>query len=441
MASRCFGVSATGSGDGSNWNNMAAYANVNSVLTRAGSDVGYLSEGIMPSVDLFWATSGTNRIGIKKATAADHGPATGWADSIGDGPTIWNEGFVNNASYFDFDGARGGGPNVANPADPTTWQTGFGFEIHASDSANAHILNQLDQSVQVTNMTISHVAFTGPTGGGTDNGKPLGLRLPNCQDVLVDYCYFKDTSGPLWGWGKRLIFQRCFYDFFLSTGGNHAEIANFFGGTGIEELTWRWSWMNFTDGTGGLVGCDDGGLGDFRVYGNLFYAYNPGSKLAGGNGLITSISGRSLSGIKVYNNTFVNVGQGSNVAPVIGVLDTGGGNCQNNLFYNTTSFGNIGLLTTSHNHFASSGAGSGTNVTTSSGDPFRSLAGGDLRLLSNTTGGTNLGAPYNTDMFGNTRTTWTRGAIEFQASAAGGGRSQFQRRLITGSVGSVSGYR
>jgi hypothetical protein len=38
----------------------------------------------------------------------------------------------------------------------------------------------------------------------------------------------------------------------------------------------------------------------------------------------------------------------------------------------------------------------------------------DFRLSANSDAGTNLGAPYNTDMLGNPRTTWSRGALEYQ---------------------------
>jgi hypothetical protein len=163
-----------------------------------------------------------------------------------------------------------------------------------------------------------------------------------------------------------------------------------------------------------LIFADDGGFGGYHIYGNIFAPINGGS-LGGGNGLIGCVSGRDLSDLDIFNNTFIGW-----TAPMCGIFDaTVSGNARNNMFYNGTTYGDMAELGCTHNHYASAGAGIGTNATTSVGDPFVSWATGDFRLNANTTAGADLGAPYNVDMLGNTRTTWTRGALEFQSSPSG----------------------
>lgn len=104
---------------------------------------------------------------------------------------------------------------------------------------------------------------------------------------------------------------------------------------------------------------------------------------------------------------------------MIGIFSGGNdsGTAKNNLFYNGTSYGDYASLTLDSNHYVDAGASQGTNGTTATGDPFVDWVNADFGLNSNTTSGVNLGDPFNVDMFGNTRTTWTRGAIEFQSGA------------------------
>ena len=53
-----------------------------------------------------------------------------------------------------------------------------------------------------------------------------------------------------------------------------------------------------------------------------------------------------------------------------------------------------------------------------SGNPFVNDAGDNYQLKANTNAGVNLGSPYNVDPPGNARTTWTRGAFEYEGSGS-----------------------
>lgn len=157
---------------------------------------------------------------------------------------------------------------------------------------------------------------------------------------------------------------------------------------------------------------------DLKVYGCIFAATS-GTSLNGGNGLFGTWTNFNFANCKIYNNTFVSSSLrcgglfGGTIPPT-------GSEFKNNLIYNTAVdawSGDVGYtrLTRSHNWFASAPENPGeSNQQTSSGSPFVNIATEDFRLSANSDAGTNLGAPYNVDMLGNTRTTWSRGAYEYQ---------------------------
>jgi hypothetical protein len=92
------GPTATGNGDGSDWNNIKAI----STLTPSGwvrGNIYYLAKGSYGSANFETAESGSLSIAIKKATAADHGPNAGWLDPYGDEQAI-NTGMSVTTDYW-----------------------------------------------------------------------------------------------------------------------------------------------------------------------------------------------------------------------------------------------------------------------------------------------------------------------------------------------------
>jgi hypothetical protein len=150
------------------------------------------------------------------------------------------------------------------------------------------------------------------------------------------------------------------------------------------------------------------------VYGNVFYKPS-GVSWDVANGVIggwTGGGGEKMYNVWVYNNTFINVDQLS----LSNFPNTYGG-CQakNNLWYNCQAPGFSRFPAHDYNHFINSGGtqGEANGTSASSGNPFANYTGLDFTLTANTSPGTNLGAPYNVDPLGRTRSTWTRGAYEF----------------------------
>ena len=95
-------------------------------------------------------------------------------------------------------------------------------------------------------------------------------------------------------------------------------------------------------------------------------------------------------------------------------------NIYNNLYYLSVglSYGNVANHDYNENvnlqnQLSSLGSITEPDGATNSVNPFVDYVNYNFSLVSDTPPGMNLGPPYNVDMFGNTRTTWTRGAIEY----------------------------
>jgi hypothetical protein len=150
-------------------------------------------------------------------------------------------------------------------------------------------------------------------------------------------------------------------------------------------------------------------MNDSFIYGNIFVD-NTGC----GNGIISDSSAGNMSGCLIYNNTFIrNTGGGA----WFGHAYSGTGNVTyNNLVYNQN--GSRSLQTSDYNaYFSTTTPPTEANGQISAADPFIASTGGDYHLAENTDAGIDLGAPYNVDMDGITRTTWSRGAYEYSPEA------------------------
>jgi len=137
------------------------------------------------------------------------------------------------------------------------------------------------------------------------------------------------------------------------------------------------------------------------------------------NGVIggwTGGGGEDCYNMRVYHNTFINID-----VKVFFNAFTRAGNllAGNNLFYNCSGQIEYNYFSSDYSHYINSGGTNGeTNGTSAgSGDPFEDYVNRDFRVTANTTAGATLGAPYTTDMYGNTRTTLTRGAVEYSTGA------------------------
>lgn len=412
---------ASGSADGSDWAN--AYTSLPSSLTRG--DTYYIAAGSYSGYTYDDAASGTTLITIKKATVADHGTETGWDDSYGAAQAVFSGSLTFSTAYWLFDGQTGGGP--------ASWKTGHGFKIAVtgpSSGAGAYI--------DASDVTMRHFEVEGnggdDAGGGPNDSLWIGGDRFRCSYAYLwnsGRCHFFCNRG-----NTGVIIEYTWTGYHETHPDQHSEIASIHDDSlsnpsgDADDWTFRWCVFTHAEGTGGIMVVGD----NLQVYGCVFAPLD-GNSLGGGNGMIGTWSANVLTGAKIYNNTFINVDSRG-----IGLLDgNDSGEFKNNIFYNG-DVGNDGngitRLTHTHNYYISLGDGPVTEATqtTDTGDPFTDWASGDFSLTENTTAGTDLGSPYNVDMYGNTRSTWTRGAIEFGSGEPPEEDPPAPRRLIANKI-------
>lgn len=396
------GIGSCNSGGSGSWNTANACDQLPATLVRG--DTYYIADGSYSGKTFSTANSSTTLITIKKATVADHGTATGWLDTYGDGSATWTSQLAFTSSYWLFDGQTGGGP--------ASWTGPFGFV------ASGETTEMLFFENGTGNITVQHLEFSGT---GSYNGTQAGLRANSCTDCTLSYWYMHDIGFiPFFSGAINLIIE---YGYLKNwhDGANHSELCSCWdiGSSAIGTHTFRWNLFTDARSTGGIMWDNKTNhAAELRVYGNVFYKDPAVAMDNCCNGIIggwTGANSEDFFTAKVYNNTFINI-PGTEVLGVLPVR-SGSNEARNNLFYTVvTPGGSSGVWqTVTHNHFVSTST-VGTSTTTSSGNPFTNLTTFDFRLTGNTPSGTALASPYNVDMLGNTRTTWTRGAIEFAAS-------------------------
>lgn len=390
------GPSATGNGSGSDWSNLIDF----DTLSLVRGDTYYIRDsdpGNYAGKTFSTAQSGTTLITVKKATASDHGTDTGWTAAMGDGQALFS-GQVNfTTGYWVFDGMTGGGPN--------SWKTGLGIKV--SNTAATPVIR-----TEASNVTIRHCEVVG-NDGSAQGGGSVGndcFAFYGGNNITVSYCYAHDAGRTIFfGGSADTTIEYTYTGDLTSSSETHAETASIwnFWGTAINNWTFRYSVIGHAEGTGGII--YEGS--NLTIHGCVFF--REAGLWDNANGVVGTWTVSTLTGLKVYNCTFIDTDN----LRAFGLLDgNDSGEVKNCLFY-SLSIGDIAQLTHTHNHYVSMSAPSESNSSTASGDPFVDYANLDFALTANTPAGTDLGAPYNVDMFGRTRTTWTRGAVEYAAEA------------------------
>ena len=421
-ANKYLRAGATGSANGNDWTN--AYTTIAQLETGlARGDTGYVATGAYTGQIFNTAASGTTLITIKKATVADHGIATGWSDSFATGQATFSSSLQFQSPYWLIDGVTGGGPGA--------WSSGHGFKVTNTGDFPSIMFDN-------GNITIRHVEtvgqFSAGPKGGTGNDAVQYRGNNGGGPIVMSHCWFHDAGRCIFYHGVNGSTWTVEYSHsstHYSTGAQHSEVL---ADRSTAIFTFRWGMVTYETGTGGFIAANDtnGGQATVELYGNIFIDLGTlGAWGIENNGFISGFSsGVTMLNWRVYNNTFINF---PSLFDAFGNSGAASG-ClaRNNLFYNVPSL-NAGSFTTSFSHFINSPS-TGTNVTTGSGNPFQSIDPTNAnfgKLVSNTTAGTPLAAPYNTDMYGNTRTSWTRGAVEF---VTGGGGDTTPPSLLSSTI-------
>jgi hypothetical protein len=403
---------ASGSNNGSDWNN--AYT---SLPTTSASSTYYVAAGTYTS----WTISASG-VTIKKANAADNSGVAGWDASFAATNALVTSGIRVNAASCTINGVTGGGPG--------SWITGFGFKVKYP--ANQSDPNILIDSSNPSGTAISHCEVEGNRyNSDSDIGNQcIAGWHPN--NVTVSYCYLHDAGVAIivMRSDNLVVDYTCTgsYGPANAIGGNlqaHSEIMSLSqsGNDCSDNVTIRYNLFTHVADTGGIMWCGSA----CYIYGNVFYcASGDDSWGYGSNGVIGDHdSGNSNThNLLVYNNTFIDTGKSTGMA-LFGLYlgDYGGNGCmaRNNLMYGDWGAGFMDdLAEHSYNFYVKHtrnvpiGSQTVTNNLTLA-QTFTDAANLDFTLKTNSVAGTNLGSSYNVDMLGHTRTTWTRGALEFDS--------------------------
>jgi len=269
------------------------------------------------------------------------------------------------------------------------------------------------------------------------------------NDSLL-YSYIHDTAnGPAYlvGTTSNLVDHNWFLRDW-STDTCHSEFGiKSDGTTGTSNLTIRFNYFENLWSTA-MIATPEGGPAEtnanLAIYGNLFFC-NPNERTMGsgqvqncpgGDGFILLFND-TFTNLKIFNNIFDNANNFGSGAP--GSVDVGDGVSttvngalfQNNIFSNTTSTASSGFLCNSgascsgvtysyQSYFCGLAKWSGdtdSNAQVSSSCPYVNPAVDNYRLTFDTASWTALGAPYNVDLLGNTRTS-SRGAFQYSGTPA-----------------------
>ncbi|HUS87889.1 MAG TPA: hypothetical protein VMW91_00730 [Desulfosporosinus sp.] len=427
---------ANGNNSGSDWTN--AYTSLPSTLIRG--DTYYIADGNYGPYTFNDAHSGSTYIYIKKATTSDHGTETGWSAGYGDGVAEFATSSAYNTltfskGYYELDGQVGGGPG--------SWKTGHGFKISNSSSTASYnyVRCVFFNSVDADYVTIKHADIE-LRGRLLDKADDNIYDNTGASNVTISYCYVHNGSRVhvLTGYGDDWTFE---YNYFYKNSSNAAVHGESFAPRDNDGFIVRYNMFVDCYGSGVIYLKDNDPTWTFdrwEVYGNIFYhtpAFSEGACAAG----VFGMGGRgntAVTNLKFYNNSISGINYVDSPEPTnsgVQILgdDSYGNEVYNNVWYNSainTSSGFVNV-TRDYNFFYdthqynSSGtdnaevlAGGEDHSQLGTADPFTDWENGDFSLTLTTNAannGANLGAPYNTDMNGNTRGAdgyWDMGALE-----------------------------
>ncbi len=421
-ANYCVGPSATGSGSGADWNNLKAWSG-----TPARGDTWYLVAGNYSSKIFSVSASGTTLITIIKATASNYTNVTaaGWSSSMAN-QAVFSAPITFTTSYWVFDGITGG---------MTTNTTAYGFSIAQSQYASQF------GSSSIQNITCSHIyalAISGDPGSGGkyafgDIGSTAGSsNITFSYNLLDGWQVFFFCSGP----GGQSSHVNWVIDHNIcvnQTSYSDAHGCSVDADYGMTSPVISFNIFRHYAAPDSCATCtieaNNGDISGAEVYGNVFDGCVNCNEVIGGTS-----AGRFGTSV-IYNNTFYSCTSSAN-PPWFGAGTLGGsGNiAYNNLIVNMQ--GNVGAgVTDDYNaYYSTTSIPSETHGQISSGNPFNNEPGWDYTLKANTSPGVALSAPYSVNMFGNTRTTWTRGAFEYGATSTNALISVSPSTLNFGSV-------
>ena len=422
----CYYVSPSGTGtkSGADWSNTMAWSSIN--FTRGVTY--YLADGTYSRKALNTPVSGTQNISIVKAVGqagqTGHGSDTGWNYSTMGAGQANIDGFDLNSSYWVIDGQKGSGFSVMPPDD-----NGADYGIYFTNKGAVITYSTNGDGLHLTNITVKHVYAAADTNSPSSAGDGYffgiynqGYSNTSVSNLDIAYSYF-------YGWGQVLCldgkqtWNNVTWEYNIHEQMYSSQVYDKHGNpinmrwAPVNNLVVRYSLFYGTYGDGGIsetVSANNSAISNSFIYGNVFDQNWSGDPIIGSNGHTTP----GITNTVVYNNTFLNsaLGKPAN-QPGGGLYGTtygGTGNIfENNLAYSANA--SVGVTSDYNEYVFTTNSPSETHGKVVSADisPFVNWSAKNYALNASTPAGVNLGAPYNVDALGHTRTTWSRGAFEF----------------------------
>lgn len=400
MANKYVRAGAAGTGSGDDWTN--AYTSLPSSLTRGNTY--YIADGSYSGYTFDDALSGTSVITVKKATSSDHGTETGWNSAYGDGQADFNGQFLIQTGYLEIDGVTRSGD----------WWSDYGIKVTDSTPGTFGPI-RFSSGSAISNVTLKYLDMQGAGlasvagGSGSVYIKSSGA----ISDVLVQACKTANLwPDPFVLQATNATIELCAIDRNYSTEALHGQtIADH----GSNNSVFRFSLVYDPVGTAVYTVIGNGQTMDgLKIYGNVIYAPSQRAFPDGISKFVAVITTATVSNAAVHHNTLVNIGWNASISH----QDNTGSNrvAYNNLWVNCgdTSHEN---WTVDYSHYTDTVHDAEANDEEGVSDPLVDGSEGDVRLIENTAAGNTLASPYDTDLTGRTRSTWSRGALEFNAMA------------------------
>lgn len=441
---------ASGSSNGTDWTNAwPTFAAANLAGFTRG-DTYYVADGTYSErLYVNVAVSTTLWIYFKKATIADHGTATGWLDTYGDGVATITSADADatldlDKGYISWDGQVGSGT------------TGHGFHIvNTAQTEGAKVYHV--ENGNTGPISFSHVDIEGGGFAGSANGTQgiYYLNFTATKGNYIGYCWIHNTTI------NGSVITKCvgtsYSDYGLlfennvvsETGGctdpaKHGQGMQLGQQTEMGYIVIRNNVYRNIVGSGMIVfltsgdGCNHH---DVLIYNNIFYITDTATYSVISPGAIWhepqgSHTGTVIANFQILNNSFYNITGSTNLAQIVlnttGIVGTGNV-LKNNVWEKCTITSNHSGVTQTTNAYQTSGTGTNTGAglaaaasgqITGSATTFTSAATYDFTLAAGGYAvgvGTDQSSLFTTYADGTTRTgTWNDGPLPLAAGTAGG---------------------
>lgn len=421
--------SGAGAKDGAAWASAADW----STMSFMRDNTYYLAGGSYVAKTIDTAVDGTKLLTIKKAGATQCALANAPAGCANQ--AVLASPLSIQASYITVDG---NGTHTV----PSNNTNDYGIKI-SSDSNTGH---GISISLAPSNLTFKYVHVYNAQQGGICpdyNGDYRSFYMLEGSNVKIQNCYIQNAfqEGIIIQATTNILIERSYLEglgMLQACAGddNHGQAVRIWAD---DNVVIRWNILNDNDGQGYLSFAYGTG-GFLRIYGNvIFNAHTDGDLYMGNNGGMVDFMEGTTDNVYAYHNTFVNnAGEYpgnpyafilSAAEPPAVIAEGGTAVIYNNLFYNLEGAAISVAFTISHNAYGGGGSPGGDNLQADlASSIFQDYAGFNFRLASNTTAGKTLSSEgwwsagvdaffgqldYATDMDGNTRSTWSRGAYEW----------------------------